>query len=157
MREMSLEVRLLGPLEVDVAGRHLELRRNKQRAVLALLALRPGEVFSRDRIVDELWGERPPKTAVASVQNVVSDLRKALSPQVLVTRSPGYALALEPEAVDARRFEGGGGGGGGGCPSVGGGSRRRRRCRSTRRTRSAPPRGARPLAGRTTRRPRARG
>jgi class 3 adenylate cyclase len=104
---MSLEVRLLGPLEVDVAGRHLELRRNKQRALLALLALRPGEVFSRDRIVDELWGERPPKTAVASVQNVVSDLRKALSPQVLVTRSPGYALALEPEAVDARRFEAG--------------------------------------------------
>src|SRR4029453_1396988 len=108
MREMSLEVRLLGPLEVDVAGRHLELRRNKQRALLALLALRPGEVFSRDRIVDELWGERPPKTAVASVQNVVSDLRKALSPQVLVTRSPGYALALEPEAVDARRVEEGG-------------------------------------------------
>jgi DNA-binding SARP family transcriptional activator len=104
---MSLDVRLLGPLEVDVAGRHLELRRNKQRALLALLALRPGEVFSRDRIVDELWGERPPKTAVASVQNVISDLRKALSPQVVVTRAPGYALALEPEAVDARRFEAG--------------------------------------------------
>ncbi|MFL5929977.1 MAG: BTAD domain-containing putative transcriptional regulator [Gaiellaceae bacterium] len=103
---MSLvEVRLLGPLEVDVAGRRLELRRNKQRAVLALLALRPGEVVSRDRIVDELWGERPPKAAVASLQNVISDLRKALSPQLLVTQAPGYALALKPEAVDARRFE----------------------------------------------------
>jgi class 3 adenylate cyclase len=103
---MSLvEVRLLGPLEVDVAGRRLELRRNKQRAVLALLALRPGEVLSRDRIIDELWGERPPKTAVASLQNVISDLRKALSPQVLVTQAPGYALALKPDAVDARRFE----------------------------------------------------
>ena len=103
---MSLvEVRLLGPLEVDVAAGRLELRRSKQRAVLALLAMRPGEVISRDRIIDELWGERPPKTAVASLQNVISDLRKSLSPQVLVTQAPGYALALKPEAVDARRFE----------------------------------------------------
>jgi class 3 adenylate cyclase len=100
-----VEVRLLGPLEVDVAAGRLELRRSKQRAVLALLALRPGEVISRDRIIDELWGERPPKTAVASLQNVISDLRKSLSSQVLITQPPGYALALKPDAVDARQFE----------------------------------------------------
>ena len=53
----TVEVRLLGPLEVDVSGRRLELRRQKQRALLALLALRAGEVVSTDRLVDELWGE----------------------------------------------------------------------------------------------------
>jgi class 3 adenylate cyclase len=103
---MSLvEVRLLGPLEVDVAARRLELRRKKQRTVIALLALRPGEVISRDRLVDELWKERPPKSAIASLQNFVSELRKELSPDVLVTQQPGYVLAVTPESVDVRRFE----------------------------------------------------
>jgi class 3 adenylate cyclase len=100
-----VEVRLLGPLEAGVAGRPVELRRKKQRALLALLALRAGEVVSTDRIVDELWGETPPKAAVGSLQNLVSELRKALGTEVLVTRAPGYLLAIEREAVDAHRFE----------------------------------------------------
>ncbi len=103
---MSLvEVRLLGPLEVDVDGCQVELRRQKQRALLALLALRAGEVVSTDRLVDELWGETPPKAAFGSLQNLVSELRKALTPDVLVTRAPGYLLDIERDAVDAHRFE----------------------------------------------------
>src|SRR5262245_19855904 len=101
----TVEVRLLGPLEVGVSGRRLELRRQKQRALLALLALRAGEVVSTDRLVDELWGAEPPKAAVGSLQNLVSELRKALGAEVLVTRAPGYVLAVDRDRVDAHRFE----------------------------------------------------
>jgi class 3 adenylate cyclase/tetratricopeptide (TPR) repeat protein len=101
----AFEVKLLGPLEVRIDGRVVELRRPKQRALLALLALRAGGVVSTDRLVDELWGEAPPRSAVGSLQNLVSDLRKALGPEALVTRSPGYVLDIDRELVDAHRFE----------------------------------------------------
>jgi class 3 adenylate cyclase len=100
-----LEVRLLGPLEAGVEGRSVELRRKKQRELLALLALRAGEVVSTDRLVDALWGEAPPKAAVGSLQNLVSELRKVFPPDALVTRAPGYVLDVERDAVDAHRFE----------------------------------------------------
>jgi DNA-binding SARP family transcriptional activator len=100
-----VEVRLLGPLEVGVSGRLPELRRQKQRALLALLALRAGEVVSIDRLVEELWGASPPKAAVGSLQNLVSELRKALGAELLVTRAPGYVLAVDRDNVDAHRFE----------------------------------------------------
>ena len=64
----------------------------RQRAVLAILLLHRGEVVSVDRVVDELWGERPPDTATKTVQVYVSRLRKALGDGVLVTRGGGYAL-----------------------------------------------------------------
>jgi class 3 adenylate cyclase/tetratricopeptide (TPR) repeat protein len=102
---VTLEVRLLGPLEVDVDGRILDVRRQKQRALLALLALRAGEVVPTDRLVDELWGDEPPKAAVGSLQNFVSELRKMLGAEVLVTRSPGYLLDIPRDAVDVHRFE----------------------------------------------------
>jgi class 3 adenylate cyclase len=106
MSEMSLvEVKLLGPLEVAVDGHRVELRRKKQRALLALLALRAGEVVSIDRLVDELWGETPPKAAVGSLQNLVSELRKLIGPDLLATRAPGYVLELDRQLVDAHRFE----------------------------------------------------
>jgi len=101
----AVEVRLLGPLEVGVSGRRLELRRQKQRALLALLALRAGEVVSTDRLVEELWGGEPPKAAVGSLQNLVSELRKTVAPELIVTRPPGYVLGLDRDSVDAHRFE----------------------------------------------------
>src|SRR5918994_293104 len=104
-KAVTLEVRLLGPLEVDVDGRILDVRRQKQRALLALLALRAGEVVPTDRLVDELWGDEPPKAAVGSLQNFVSELRKMLGAEVLVTRAPGYLLDIPRDAVDVHRFE----------------------------------------------------
>jgi DNA-binding SARP family transcriptional activator len=101
-----VEIRLLGPLEVgDRAGRPVPLPRQKQRALLAALALRPGAVVSTDRLLEDLWGEEPPRTAVGSLQNLVSQLRKSLGADVLVTRPPGYVLAVAPEDVDVGRFE----------------------------------------------------
>src|SRR4029450_5327648 len=88
--------RLLGPLEVEVGGKPLQLGGPRQRALLALLLIHAGEVVPTDRLVDELWGERPPRTATTSLQNFVGQLRKVLPPDLLVTRSPGYLLRAAP-------------------------------------------------------------
>jgi DNA-binding SARP family transcriptional activator len=100
-----LEFRILGPLEVWDGEKTLELGGQRQRAVLALLAIHVGEVVPSERLITYLWGESPPPTAATSLQNAVSQLRKALGADVVETRAPGYALKADKEAVDARRFE----------------------------------------------------
>ncbi len=100
-----MEFRILGPLEVLEDGRPVELAGRRQRAVLALLLLHANEVVSSDRLIDGLWGERPPATAAKVLQNAVSQLRRSLGENVIVTRAPGYLLHVEPDAIDARRFE----------------------------------------------------
>src|SRR3954452_16083008 len=100
-----IEYRVLGPLEVREGDRPLPLGGAKQRALLALLILNANRVVSRGRLIDELWGEDPPDTAVTSVQVYVSRLRKLLPDASLVTRPPGYVLEAEPEGVDLLRFE----------------------------------------------------
>jgi DNA-binding SARP family transcriptional activator len=98
------DFRILGPLEVvDVTG-PLLLGGLKQRAVLALLLLEAPKAVSTDRLIDSLWGEQPPRTAATSLQNFISQLRKALGADVLVTKPPGYALAIRPEQVDLTHF-----------------------------------------------------
>jgi DNA-binding SARP family transcriptional activator len=97
--------RILGPLEVENEDGPLPLRGQKQRALLALLLIHAGETVSVDRLVDELWGEHPPRTATTSLQNLVVQLRKLLGPDVLVTKPPGYALRVAPDQLDLTRFE----------------------------------------------------
>ena len=100
-----MELRILGPLEAIADGRRVQIGRGKPQALLALLALRRGTVVSTDAIIDSLWGERPPETAVKSVQVYVSRLRKSLGDDVIVTRPPGYTLEIEPDQLDLTRFE----------------------------------------------------
>ena len=105
MTKGAVEFRLLGPLEAVAAGESLPLGGPKQRALLALLLIHANEVVSVDTLIEELWGESPPRTAPAYIQNCVSRLRKALGPELLETRPPGYVLKVEPHTIDARRFE----------------------------------------------------
>jgi DNA-binding SARP family transcriptional activator len=100
-----VELRVLGPLTVTVDGAPVDLSSRKQRALLALLALRAGQVLSVDRLVDDLWGESPPATARHALQVYVSNLRKQLGKAVVGTEPPGYVLRLPAEACDAVRFE----------------------------------------------------
>ena len=101
-----MEFRLLGPLEVLEGGRVIHVGGAKQRALLAILLLHANEVVSRDRLIEEIWGDRQPGTAGARLDHQVSRLRKALEPaEQLVTRSGGYVLEVESEQIDARRFE----------------------------------------------------
>jgi DNA-binding SARP family transcriptional activator/ABC-type branched-subunit amino acid transport system substrate-binding protein len=98
-----LDFRILGPFEVLDGDRPVALGGPKQRALLAVLLLRRGEVVSRDRLIDELWGERPPASAAKTVQVYVSNLRKALGDGVLLTRGQGYLLHATPDQIDADR------------------------------------------------------
>ena len=107
-----MDFRILGPLEVLDEGRAITLGGSKQRALLALLLLHANETLSTDRLIDELWGERPPANAAKTVQVQISRLRKALAGEavngsagVIVTRERGYELRLDPERLDSHRFE----------------------------------------------------
>jgi DNA-binding SARP family transcriptional activator len=83
----------------------LERTRPRARALLAALLVRAGRVVPVARLLDDLWAADPPETAVKIVQTYVAELRRALEPGAIVTRPPGYALAIEPEAIDAHRFD----------------------------------------------------
>ncbi|HEY2200873.1 MAG TPA: BTAD domain-containing putative transcriptional regulator, partial [Solirubrobacteraceae bacterium] len=97
---------ILGPLEVtDDQGRELALGAPRQRAVLAILLLHANEVVSNERLIDELWDERAPRTAVKTIQVYVSNLRKALGDGRIATRGKGYVLGLQCVERDADRFE----------------------------------------------------
>jgi predicted ATPase/DNA-binding SARP family transcriptional activator len=100
-----MQYRVLGPLEVRDGEESLPLAGAKQRALLALLLLHANRVLSRDRLIDELWGDEPPATAVTSLQVYISRLRKLLPAGALLTRPPGYLLEVEPDELDLQRFE----------------------------------------------------
>jgi DNA-binding SARP family transcriptional activator/predicted ATPase len=97
---------VLGPLEARSSGRPVALGAPRQRALLALLILNAGHTVSTSRLVDDLWGEAVPDTAAKMVQILVSQLRKVLPRDHLVTRPPGYLLDVPPEDIDLLRFEG---------------------------------------------------
>ncbi len=100
-----IEFRILGSLEVVEQDRPLALGSPKQRALLAILLIHRGEPVSSDRLVDELWGEHAPATAIKIVQGYVSNLRKVLGDGVLVTRGRTYLLEVAPGQLDVDRFE----------------------------------------------------
>ncbi len=100
-----MEFRILGSLEV-VAGDRVEApTRGKQRTLLAYLLLHANERLSIDRLIDALWGERPPPTAAASLHNNVARLRRALDADRIETAGSTYLLRLAPGELDAHRFE----------------------------------------------------
>ena len=102
---MSLEYRVLGPVEALVDGTPVRLGGPHQRAVLALLLAHPGETLPASRLIHDLWGAEPPETAPNVLQGFVSDLRKSLGKEAIVTRGNAYAIELEPGALDLERFE----------------------------------------------------
>ena len=94
----SFEVRADDGVLADVPGARL-------RALLIALALEPGRVVSKAALIDWIWGEQPPADTANALQRLVSRLRKAL-PEGLIEGQPGgYRLTVEPDAVDAVRFE----------------------------------------------------
>jgi DNA-binding SARP family transcriptional activator/DNA-binding beta-propeller fold protein YncE len=100
-----MEFLILGPLEVRNGGKTLRLGAAKQRALLGVLLLHANETVSTSRLIDELWGERPPATAEKLVHGYVHALRKQLGSGVLETHTPGYRLRVEPRSLDLLEFE----------------------------------------------------
>ncbi len=94
----SFEVRRDDGVLADVPGARL-------RALLIALALEPGRVVQKATLVDWIWGEQPPADAANALQRLVSRLRKALPEGAVDGQTDGYRLTVEPDSVDAVRFE----------------------------------------------------
>src|SRR5215218_4399582 len=99
-----MEFHILGPLEVDLDGRPLEVGGFNQRALLALLLLEANRVVPRDGLIDALWEDDPPATAQKALQVYVSQLRGLLGRERVETRTPGYLLRVDEHELDLARF-----------------------------------------------------
>jgi DNA-binding SARP family transcriptional activator len=102
---VGVEYRVLGPLEAIVDGRSAELGAPRHRALLVLLLAQANTVVPVHRLIDEIWGDAPPASAANLVQGAVSHLRKVLGKDSIVTRGHGYAVQVEPDALDLHVFE----------------------------------------------------
>jgi DNA-binding SARP family transcriptional activator len=109
----DVEFRILGPLTVERTGEDRPVPSAKMRTVLAYLLIRAGQVVMLDALLDEVWGDRPPRSATNTLQTYISQLRQLLEPgresgvepRVLRTLPGGYMLQVEPHTVDRARFE----------------------------------------------------
>ena len=106
----SLEIRVLGPVEVAWGGRTVDIGGVKARALVARLLIDRNIIVSVDRLVDSLWGEDDGQGGEVALRSTISRLRKRLRDagvpeDVIVTRAPGYLLDVRPEETDAFRFE----------------------------------------------------
>jgi predicted ATPase/DNA-binding SARP family transcriptional activator len=100
-----MEFRVLGPIEVVGDGAAIALGGPKQRALLAELLLSRGAAVPRERLVDALWGDRPPASAQSSLQVYVHGLRRAVGADRVETRGGSYRVRVEPDELDLVRFE----------------------------------------------------
>ncbi|MEU0127027.1 BTAD domain-containing putative transcriptional regulator [Streptomyces sp. NPDC006289] len=111
--EVSLRFAVLGPLRVWRGEEELTLGSPQQRVVLAALLLRRGRLVTTAEIVNAVWGENPPTTAVPVLRTYVSRLRKILdagrvpdeSRAVIVSATDGYLAHVPEDAVDLSVFE----------------------------------------------------
>ncbi|HEY7075471.1 MAG TPA: BTAD domain-containing putative transcriptional regulator, partial [Solirubrobacteraceae bacterium] len=100
-----MEFRVLGPVQVSTGAGAVDLASGKQVALLACLLIGRGEVVSRDRLIEALWAEQPPASAVNSLQVFVHALRRRLGPERIERQGPGYRLRLHAGELDLERFE----------------------------------------------------
>ncbi|MEV0893995.1 BTAD domain-containing putative transcriptional regulator [Promicromonospora sp. NPDC050262] len=101
-----MQIRMIGPFEVTLDdGAAADVPGTRLRALLAALALNPGRVVPRATLVDWIWGEAPPSDATNALQRLVSRLRKVLPDGALEGQVSGYRLLVDPDGVDAVRFE----------------------------------------------------
>lgn len=98
---------MLGPLQLRGDTAWTGIRAPQPRLVLAVLLAEAGQIVTTDRLIDELWAEKPPRSATGMVQVYVMRLRRMLngSPVALLTRGHGYQLLADDGAVDASLFE----------------------------------------------------
>ncbi|OAR24269.1 SARP family transcriptional regulator [Streptomyces sp. ERV7] len=101
-----MQIGMLGPFEVRTDdGGLVDVPGARLRGLLVALALKPGHAVPKAPLIDWIWGEHPPADATNALQRLVSRLRKALPDGAIAGQPDGYRLAVEPDAVDAVRFE----------------------------------------------------
>ncbi len=99
----SVELGVLGPLQVRQDGATVTIPGAKPRAILTMLGLHNGSVVSADTLIALLWGDDPPRTAAKALQTHISSLRRALGDGVVVTEGTGWTL--QGPQVDATRYK----------------------------------------------------
>ena len=104
-RGMATQFRILGPVEALVDRRPATLGAPKQRALLALLLVNRRRVVPAEQLIDGLWGEEPPASALQSLQVYVHGLRRALGSERIETTGRGYRAVVAEEELDLDRFE----------------------------------------------------
>ena len=105
-RTASIEILLLGPVELRIDGRDVALGGARQKVLLAVLALRAGQVISADALIEEIWAGEAPEGADTTLRSYVSRLRRSLDGSAAIDRTDrGYILGVGPSAVDALEFE----------------------------------------------------
>ncbi|HEU5473406.1 MAG TPA: AfsR/SARP family transcriptional regulator [Actinophytocola sp.] len=113
---MRVEVNLLGTLEATVAGVSIVPSATKPSQCLALLAINAGHIVTAATLIDELWGQHAPRRALSTLQTYIMQVRRRLQnaiddngqrtpKDILITKRVGYALEVEPDDVDAVRYE----------------------------------------------------
>ncbi|HYJ66303.1 MAG TPA: BTAD domain-containing putative transcriptional regulator [Nocardioidaceae bacterium] len=103
-----MRLRILGPMRVWDGTEWQNIGAPKWRALLAALLVRRGAGVSVQQLIEDLWGDDPPRGAVNQVHGYVARARRALGDadgQILASRAPGYTLRLTDDDVDSRRFE----------------------------------------------------
>jgi DNA-binding SARP family transcriptional activator len=111
-----MEIKVLGPLEAMESGSTIAPTAAKPRQILSLLALHAGQPVPVPVLIEELWGTAPPKSALTTLQTYILHLRRNIgaalgreragaAKEILITRHNGYLINLDPEAVDAKRYE----------------------------------------------------
>ena len=100
-----VEFSVLGPVEAVVDGRPVPLPAAKPRALLAILLLSRNRVVPVHELIADLWGEEPPETAAKALQVYVSQLRKAIGADRVLTKPPGYSVRVDDGELDLDRFE----------------------------------------------------
>ena len=101
-----MEIQVLGPVELRDNGAEVPVGGPRQRRLLAALVVNAGKVVSVERLIDAVWaGEEPPERAARTLHTYLSRLRAALGDGLIQKRDPGYSLVVDPEMVDATRFE----------------------------------------------------
>ena len=102
---MAAQFRILGPVEAVVDGAPAALGAPKQRALLALLLVNRRRVVTAEQLIDGLWGEAPPASALQSLQVYVHGLRRAVGGDRIETAGRGYRAVVAEEELDLDRFE----------------------------------------------------
>src|ERR671932_1902220 len=99
----SVELGVLGPLQVRQDGKPVMIPGAKPRAILTMLGLHDGSVVSADTLVELLWGDDPPRTAAKALQTHISSLRRTLGDGFVLTQGTGWTLSTTE--IDASRYK----------------------------------------------------
>src|SRR5580658_10925743 len=106
-----MQIRVLGPLEVSQNGISIAPKTRKPRQILALLALRGDQLVPTATLMEEIWGDRPPRSAATTLQTYLMQLRARIAAtgeapkDVLATWQNGYLLRVRPDRSDVCEFE----------------------------------------------------